>query len=95
MMAASSSNHNTSWILSKQNIEGVSKWSEANQKLAMKCLVFLALFVTVYCEIKEEDDVLVVTTANWDEAVTDDANVLVEFCKSDSFLVSVLFCSYS
>ncbi|XP_057311024.1 protein disulfide-isomerase 2-like [Hydractinia symbiolongicarpus] len=45
----------------------------------MKCLVFLALFVTAYCEIKEEDDVLVVTTANWDEAVTDDANVLVEF----------------
>jgi len=45
----------------------------------MKCAIIFALLVSVYCEIKEEDDVLVVTTDNWDEAVTNDANVLVEF----------------
>lgn len=45
----------------------------------MKFALLLTLLVGVYCEIKEEDGVLVVTTDNWDEAVTSDANVLVEF----------------
>lgn len=45
----------------------------------MKCLVFLIVLAAVYCEVKEEKDVLVVTQANWDEVVTADANVLVEF----------------
>lgn len=47
----------------------------------MKCLILLTLFVLSYCEVKEEEDVLVVTTDNWDEVVKDDAIVLVEFCK--------------
>lgn len=45
----------------------------------MKCLVLLSLFVFAHCEVKEEQDVLVVTTANWDEVVNDDTTVLVEF----------------
>lgn len=45
----------------------------------MKFLILIALFVSAYCEVKEEDDVLVVTTDNWDEAVPADGNVLVEF----------------
>jgi len=45
----------------------------------MKCLILLSLFVFSYCEVKEEKDVLVVTTDNWDEVVKDDTIVLVEF----------------
>jgi len=45
----------------------------------MKFLIVLALIAFSYCEVKEEEDVLVVTTANWDEVVTDESNVLVEF----------------
>jgi len=45
----------------------------------MKCLIFLALFVSAYCEVKEDEGVLVVTTDNWDEAVPNDGIVLVEF----------------
>lgn len=45
-------------------------------------LAALLLIAAVNCEIKEEKDVLVITTDNWDEAVTADGNVLVEFCKS-------------
>ena len=49
----------------------------------MKCITLIALLVVVSCEVKEEDDVLVVTQANWDEVVTSDATVLVEFCKNN------------
>jgi len=42
-------------------------------------LAALLLIAAVNCEIKEEKDVLVITTDNWDEAVTADGNVLVEF----------------
>lgn len=45
----------------------------------MKCITLIALVVIVSCEVKEEDDVIVVTQANWDEVVTPDATVLVEF----------------
>lgn len=45
----------------------------------MKCLILLTLFVFAYCEVKEEEDVLVVTTENWDEVVNDESTVLVEF----------------
>lgn len=45
----------------------------------MKFLIVLAFALAVNCEITEEESVLVVTTANWDEAVTADGNVLVEF----------------
>lgn len=43
-------------------------------------LIVLALFVgAVLCEIKEEKDVLVLTTENFDQVVTPEALVLVEF----------------
>jgi len=45
----------------------------------MKCLILLSLFVFAHCEVKEEEDVLVVTDANWDEVVSDATTVLVEF----------------
>jgi protein disulfide-isomerase A1 len=45
----------------------------------MKCVLLLAFFALAHCEIKEEEDVMVVTTDNWDEAVSDDSIVLVEF----------------
>merc|ERR1712017_65410 len=48
--------------------------------------IFLFCFVLVYVvsceeteEIKSEENVLVVTQANWDKVVTPDSNVLVEF----------------
>ena len=47
----------------------------------MKCVLLLSLFVFAHCEIKEEDDVIVGTTDNWKEVVTDTSTVLVEFCK--------------
>lgn len=52
----------------------------------MKCITLIALVVIVSCEVKEEDDVIVVTQANWDEVVTPDATVLVEFCKNNFLL---------
>lgn len=45
----------------------------------MKFVLLIALFALASCEIKEEEDVMVVTTDNWDEAVRDDNNVLIEF----------------
>ena len=56
----------------------------------MKYLVFLALVAIVNCDIKEEDDVLLLTGDNWNEAVTSDVNILVQFCKFQTlFLVSL------
>ena len=47
-------------------------------------LSFVVLLIAVAscraAEIKEEDDVMVLTTANFDEAIKS-GNVLVEFCK--------------
>lgn len=45
----------------------------------MKFVLLVALFALAKCEIKEEEDVMVVTTDNWDEAVNDATTVLVEF----------------
>jgi protein disulfide-isomerase A1 len=45
----------------------------------MKCLLLLSLFVFAYCEVKEEKDVLVATTDNWEEVVNAETTVLVEF----------------
>ena len=51
----------------------------------MKLLLLSSLCVLVHCahfvEIKEEQDVIVGTTNNWEEVVTDTSIVLVEFCK--------------
>ena len=45
----------------------------------MKFFTLLALVAAVSAEIVVEEDVLVLTTANFDEAVTDNEFVLVEF----------------
>jgi len=45
----------------------------------MKCLILFALVGIIACELKEEKDVIVITEANWDEAVREDNNILVEF----------------
>jgi len=47
-------------------------------------LILVGLVAFAYCEeaaveIKEEKDVLVLTDANWEKAVTDENNILVEF----------------
>ena len=55
----------------------------------MKCLIPIALVAVAYCEIKEEQNILVVTTDNWDEAVRNDSIVFVYFCKV--FLFKELF----
>ena len=47
----------------------------------MKCLLVVALFLVANAEITEEEDVLVLTDANFDEVVATHKHVLVEFCK--------------
>lgn len=47
----------------------------------MKCLILLSLFLFASCEIKEENDVQVGTDENFDEIVTAENDVLVEFCE--------------
>jgi len=51
----------------------------------MKLLAALVVLVNLNAflcdtEIKEEDNVLVLTTANFDEAIKQNDHVLVEFC---------------
>lgn len=50
----------------------------------MKVFILFALICAVLCdtdsdEVKEEDNVVVVTTGNWDKVVNPETNVLVEF----------------
>jgi len=50
----------------------------------MKVFILFALICAAYCdtetdEVKEEEDVVVTTTGNWDKTVPADKNVLVEF----------------
>jgi len=45
----------------------------------MKCLLVVALFLVANAEITEEEDVLVLTDANFDEVVATHKHVLVEF----------------
>lgn len=68
---------------------GLSKWKHAPQSLVKKpdrmkvfgvlCLAVLTL--TVRGEIAEEDDVLVLTSNNFDDAIKENNFILVEFCK--------------
>lgn len=48
-----------------------------------KVLIFvLAVAINeIACEIKEEDNVLVLNKDNFDSAITDNEFILVEFCK--------------
>ncbi len=57
----------------------------------MKLLILAICLGAVFCEIKEEKDVLVLTTDNFDTAVTDDAMILVEFCEYLLFEKFILF----
>ena len=52
----------------------------------MKFFILFALICVALCdtetdEVKEEENVVVVTTGNWDKVVEADKNVLVEFCE--------------
>jgi hypothetical protein len=51
----------------------------------MKTFYLLALLVAVVCvkadKPEEEDNVLVLTNANFDDAIKDNKYILVEFCK--------------
>lgn len=49
--------------------------------LAMKCLLVVALFLVAHAEITEEENVLVLTGDNFDEAVATHKHILVEFCE--------------
>ena len=53
-------------------------------QIAMKCLLVLALFLVAHAEIAEEENVLVLTGDNFDEAVSSHQHILVEFCKFTS-----------
>lgn len=48
----------------------------------MKIYLTLLLSLVAFAEdIKEEEDVLVLTEAVFDQAITDNEHILVEFCK--------------
>ena len=44
-------------------------------------LVLLALSACVFAEVKEEDNVLILTNDNFDEVIEGTDYILVEFCK--------------
>ena len=48
-------------------------------------LIFTTVFSDEAPEIKEEENVLVLTEKNFEYAVTNNKYVLVEFCKYDTF----------
>ena len=46
----------------------------------MKKLLFLGLIILIaFAEIPEEDDVLVLSSSNFEEAISSNAHILVEF----------------
>ena len=60
----------------------------------MKFLVFVICVGFALAEIKEEKDVLVLTEANFEEAINDKTSVLVEFCKCSLVTQSALTSLY-
>ena len=60
----------------------------------MKFLVFVICVGFALAEIKEEKDVLVLTEANFEEAINDKTSVLVEFCKCSLVTQYVLISIY-
>ena len=69
------------------NLAKVQSFSQNTDKMKVISLILLGLVAFAYCEeeaaveIKEEEDVQVLTDANWEKAVTEENNILVEFCK--------------
>ena len=50
------------------------------KKSLLICLL-IGLMGLTYGEIEEEDNVLVLTTSNFDQAISSNKYILVEFCK--------------
>jgi len=67
------------------NLAKVQSFSQNTDKMKVISLILLGLVAFAYCEeeaaveIKEEEDVQVLTDANWEKAVTEENNILVEF----------------
>ena len=59
----------------------------------MKYFILLISVGLAFAEIKEEKDVLVLTKDNFDEAVNDQANIMVEFCMYYLNLFFILICN--
>ena len=53
------------------------------QQVDMKfsAIVLFSLLGLVFCEIQEEENVLVLTNDNFEDAVKDNKYILVEFCE--------------
>ena len=55
------------------------------------CLSACVIALALGADIKEDNGVLILTTANFDDAIKENPNLLVEFCKylSDSKIIHV------
>jgi hypothetical protein len=52
-----------------------------SRSLLLSCLIVGLVSSVIRAEIQEEENVLVLTTSNFEEAVTANKYLLVEFCK--------------
>lgn len=50
-------------------------------KSTLLVLFLIGALALVNCEFEEEENVLVLTSSNFDEAITTNKYILVEFCK--------------
>ena len=69
------------FVVGKSLLGGLDEFYGTGFEMTISGLILVGLFALAACDIKEEENVLVLTSDNFDKAIEEHEHILVEFCE--------------